>query len=60
MKAGIAVDDVNFFACGPPPPQDECTKNEFHCEVSKGCVSATKVCDLQDDCGDNSDESDTL
>ena len=57
LRAGIATDTVNFFGCAPPPPQEECQlAQQFHCEVTKGCVLLTKVCDLQDDCGDNSDE----
>ena len=57
MRAGVAIDDVSFFACGPPPVQEECLGTEFHCEVSKGCILKTWLCDLQDDCGDNSDEA---
>ena len=57
MRAGVAVDTINFFGCAPPPPQDECQlSSQFHCEVTRGCVPVTKLCDMQDDCGDNSDE----
>ena len=57
FKAGVAVDTVNLFGCAPPPPQDECQLSvQFQCEVTHGCIPKTKICDLQDDCGDNSDE----
>ena len=57
FKAGVAVDTVNLFGCAPPPPQEECQLEvQFHCEVTQGCIPKTKLCDLQDDCGDNSDE----
>ena len=57
FKSGVAVDSVNFFGCAPPPPQEQCQlSSQFHCEVTKGCIPNLKLCDLQDDCGDNSDE----
>jgi len=58
FKAAVAVDEVNFFECAPPPAQDTCLDDEIHCALSRGCVFKTKLCDYQDDCGDNSDEHD--
>lgn len=57
LSAGVGVDDINFFECAPPPRQDECElESQFHCMETKGCILKTELCDLQDDCGDNSDE----
>ena len=57
LHAGIAVDDVTFFECAPPPPEEDCLlEDQFHCLETKACVLNTELCDNQDDCGDNSDE----
>ena len=58
FKAGVAVDEVSFFDCQPPPAQESCLDTEFHCQLTKGCVFTSKICDYQDDCGDDSDEID--
>ena len=33
-----------------------CRRNQFQCE-NKKCISKYDVCNLRDNCGDNSDES---
>ena len=55
-NAGVAVDDVELFACANPPPHDSCPETEFHCTIYKGCVPMSEKCDLADNCGDYSDE----
>ena len=35
--------------------QPSCSPSQFRC-VRGSCVNQDRVCDLQDDCGDNSDE----
>ena len=47
---------MGFVECGQKPPEEECPENFFHCVVSKACVPIESLCDLNDDCGDNSDE----
>ena len=58
FTAAVAVDEVNFFECAPPPAMESCLDDEIHCELTKACVFKTKQCDYQDDCGDNTDEVD--
>ena len=55
-NAGIAIDEISFFDCGPKPPQESCAPDEFHCEVNLACVTQSQTCDLSDDCGDGTDE----
>jgi hypothetical protein len=51
----IAIDDIKFRNCQFPPQQDTCPIGSFTC-ARKACIPMNKVCDLVDDCGDNSDE----
>ena len=44
------------MTCGQKPQEQECAEGFFHCTVSKACVPNDQLCDLSDDCGDNSDE----
>ena len=50
----IAVDDIKFVDCALPPVVSSCS--EFSCK-RKSCVKRDYVCDYNDDCGDNSDET---
>ncbi|KAK3773781.1 hypothetical protein RRG08_010991 [Elysia crispata] len=52
---GIGIDDIEMVDCGFPSAQDKCFRDQFHCD-NKACVSDYTVCDLQNDCGDFSDE----
>ena len=54
---GVAVDDVSFVDCHMPrPTQGECPQEKpFQCD-NKVCIEFQQVCDVTDDCGDNSDE----
>ena len=53
----IAVDDIRLYNCEFPPERPEgCQANYFTCD-RKACVFNSHVCDLTDDCGDNSDEN---
>ena len=47
---------LGYVTCGQKPPEQECANGFFHCTVSKACVPNDQLCDLQDDCGDSSDE----
>ena len=58
FDAGWAVDDVRLLDCALPTKNDcEEPQEEFQCP-SGGCILLDSVCDLQDDCGDGSDEAD--
>uniref|UniRef100_A0A3Q3M1K5 MAM and LDL receptor class A domain containing 1 n=1 Tax=Labrus bergylta TaxID=56723 RepID=A0A3Q3M1K5_9LABR len=52
-----ALDDVTFNNCSMPPAVAECPAHtHFHCTQSKACVEQLQLCDLEDNCGDGSDE----
>lgn len=48
------MDDIQFVDCALPPVASSCP--EFTC-TRKSCVKSDYVCDYNDDCGDNSDET---
>jgi len=63
------VDDISFspqcvqpsvIPTGTPPPvvtvPNQCTSVQFFCKSQK-CIDKSKVCDFNNDCGDNSDEA---
>jgi hypothetical protein len=52
----IALDDIVFADCALPPTNRPCTSSEFTCNRGS-CVDKDRLCDLVDDCGDNSDET---
>lgn len=57
LTGGIAVDNIMFKNCDQPIPVDTCdTTQNLWCQ-NKACIPKTFLCDLSDDCGDNSDES---
>ena len=49
---GVVNDDLNYFHL----ESTSCSRYQFHCKNGK-CISRYDVCDLRDDCGDNSDET---
>ena len=49
-----AIDDIQYLDCIPPSPQPACP-TKFKCGTG-ACVDTRSVCDLRNDCGDNSDE----
>ena len=55
----VALDDITFENCSLPAKSDSCDSKEFACKNGR-CVSRYFTCDLQDDCGDNSDEDANL
>ncbi|XP_077978881.1 MAM and LDL-receptor class A domain-containing protein 1-like [Glandiceps talaboti] len=56
-NAATAVDDITFLDCSPPQPVGFCdTSSKFWCTTTRACIDKTAVCDMQDDCDDNSDE----
>lgn len=52
----LAIDDISLINCEYPYPRSSCRAGEFTCE-RKSCIPMYQVCDLVDDCGDNSDEA---
>jgi hypothetical protein len=52
----LAIDDIRLIDCEFPHSRPTCPSNYFTCN-RKACVAVSRVCDLIDDCGDNSDES---
>ena len=54
--AGVAIDDVGFLECAPDYPEEKCHEGFFHCTQSKICIPKAELCDLTDQCTDNSDE----
>ncbi|CAH1786792.1 unnamed protein product, partial [Owenia fusiformis] len=52
----IALDDIAFEGCEPPAPVRRCSSSKFQCAFSKACVDKSQLCDISDDCSDNSDE----
>ena len=52
----VAVDDISFEDCELPPTNRSCSSKEFRC--SRGtCIPEDRLCDIVDDCGDNTDET---
>ncbi|XP_059977241.1 MAM and LDL-receptor class A domain-containing protein 1 [Lagenorhynchus albirostris] len=52
-----AVDDVRFENCILPLPSKSCKgPDRFWCLHTKACITKLQLCDLVDDCGDNTDE----
>ena len=50
------LDDVAFMQCAPDYPEEKCPEGFFHCLETKICIPNAEICDLTDQCGDNSDE----
>lgn len=52
-----AIDDVRFENCILPLPSKSCKgPGRFWCLHTKACITKLQLCDLVDDCGDNTDE----
>ncbi|XP_069815135.1 MAM and LDL-receptor class A domain-containing protein 1 [Dendropsophus ebraccatus] len=52
----VSVDDISFEDCAPVLLDDKpCTSEEFMCS-NKYCIPKKNMCDLANDCSDNSDE----
>ncbi|XP_012863152.1 apical endosomal glycoprotein [Echinops telfairi] len=54
-RGAVALDDVEFRACGLPIPTASCPLGQHHCQ-NKACVGPQQRCDGEDNCGDDSDE----
>lgn len=55
----VAVDDISLDNCQLLPTNRTCTGSEFKCDRGS-CVGQDRLCDIVDDCGDNSDETRTI
>ena len=53
----IAIDDVGFHRCYAAA--EECMADEWQCKSGQ-CIPAGKICDLVQDCFDNSDEEECI
>lgn len=57
QDSDVAIDDVRLTNCEFPPVRpDGCVSNDYFTCDRKACILKNRVCDLIDDCGDNSDE----
>ena len=55
-KFDLSIDDIKLKNCEFPAQRPNgCPANYFKCD-RLACIETNKVCDLTDDCGDNSDE----
>ena len=52
FACGVVNDDLNYLHL----ESTSCARYQFQCKNGK-CISRYVVCDLRDDCGDNSDQT---
>ena len=52
LACGVVNDDLNYLHL----ESTSCRRYQFQCENGK-CINHYNVCNLRDDCGDNSDET---
>ncbi|KAI8780792.1 MAM and LDL-receptor class A domain-containing protein 2, partial [Biomphalaria glabrata] len=52
----MAIDQFEFIHCSLPLPQSSCAQHQFRCS-NRACIDDSYLCDQEDDCGDNSDET---
>lgn len=60
-RGDVAVDQLEFLDCALPSPHAGagCSSGMMECK-NEGCVEQRQVCDGSDDCGDRSDEDETV
>ncbi|KAG8515941.1 MAM and LDL-receptor class A domain-containing protein 1, partial [Galemys pyrenaicus] len=52
-----AIDDIRFENCALPLPAERCEESDhFWCGHTQACIEKIRLCDLIDDCGDQTDE----
>ncbi|RWS24974.1 Apical endosomal glycoprotein-like protein [Leptotrombidium deliense] len=54
-RGDIALNDIQFKDCAYPEPS-ECQQHQFKCKNGV-CIDNKFICDFENDCGDNSDET---
>ncbi|CAF4395078.1 unnamed protein product, partial [Rotaria sordida] len=61
-EGSVAIDDIKILHCYLPlivNPNQCQTADRFQC-ARGSCIAKSRICDLTDDCGDKSDESNRL
>ncbi|XP_064478697.1 MAM and LDL-receptor class A domain-containing protein 1-like isoform X2 [Ornithodoros turicata] len=57
-SSAVSVDSVSFRDCGlQRVDAEQCDQRLLHCAKTKVCIDKDRLCDHEDDCGDQQDEN---